>query len=202
MTNTLRSDTRKRPQWVTVAIPSQHGAWGFWLEPSLAGLIAAPSAATWLIVLAGLGALLTHHPLMIAYKDLRKGRVFARTRTALVLAAAFALLALTMAVFAWQKSMSSLLPALVAALPFAIVFFWHDLRNDSRSLTAELCGAVAFAAIAPACALAAAWPIERALAIWLILISRALPSIIYVRERLRLEKGKPAQPMRCKCSWP
>ncbi|MCC6613462.1 MAG: YwiC-like family protein [Anaerolineae bacterium] len=194
MTAETGARTRKqpRPQSVSLALPAQHGAWGFWLEPALAGLIAAPSAAGVWLVLAGLSALLLHHPLMVAYKDLRRGRTFARTRTALLLAAIYAFVALAAFWMAHTQAEASFWPALVIALPFALVYFWHDLRNEARSLPAELCGTIAFAALAPASALAAGWPLIPALALWAVLIARAVTSVLYIRERLRLEKGKPA----------
>jgi len=187
-----RTHTRTRPQWVSLALPAQHGGWGFWLEPALAGAIAAPSAGGLWLALAGLGALLIHHPLMVAYKDLRRGRLFARTRTALLLTAIYAALALASFWMAHTQAVASFWPALVMALPFALVYFWHDIRNDARSLLAELCGTVAFAALAPASALAAGWALIPALALWALLITRAITSVLYIRERLRLEKGKPA----------
>lgn len=173
-------------------MPAQHGGWGFWMEPALAGMIAAPSAAGLWLALAGLGALLLHHPLMVAYKDLRRGRIFARTRTALLLTTLFALLALAAFWMAHTQATAAFWPAIAIALPFALIYFWHDMRNDARSLLAELCGTVAFAALAPACALADGWAILPALALWALLIVRALTSVLYIRERLNLEKGKSA----------
>ncbi|MCL4247710.1 MAG: YwiC-like family protein [Anaerolineae bacterium] len=184
--------TRTRPAWVSLALPAQHGGWGFWFEPALAGLIAAPSAAGLWLALAGLGALLLHHPLMVAYKDLRRGRTFARTRTAMLLAGIYALIMLAAFWIAYTQAGEVFLPALLIALPFALVYFWHDLRNDARSVVAEVCGVIAFAALAPACGLAAGWSALPALVLWALIIVRAITSILYIRERLRLEKGKTA----------
>ncbi|MCA9904628.1 MAG: YwiC-like family protein [Anaerolineae bacterium] len=183
---------RTRPAWVSLALPAQHGGWGFWFEPALAGLIAAPSTAGLWLALSGLGALLLHHPLMVAYKDLRRGRMYARTRTAMLLASVYALIMLAAFTMAYMQAGAAFLPVLLIALPCALIYFWHDLRNDARSVVAEVCGVIAFAVIAPACGLAAGWTALPALALWALIIVRAVTSILYIRERLRLEKGKTA----------
>ena len=58
-------------------------------------------------------------------------------------------------------------------------------------MTAELTGAIAISSSVAAIALAGGitWP--AAMALWAVFIGRLVPSIIYVRNRLRLEKGKP-----------
>jgi len=54
--------------------------------------------------------------------------------------------------------------------------------------TGQLTGSVAVMA------LAAGFPMPAAVALWLVFVARLIPSILYVRERLRLEKGKPHSP--------
>jgi hypothetical protein len=51
---------------------------------------------------------------------------------------------------------------------------------------------VALSSVAGGMALAVGWTWPQALALWAIPILRAIPSILYVRARLRLEKNKPA----------
>lgn len=182
-----------RTNWRSVALPAQHGAWGFWLEPALAGLIAAPSWAGVWLSLGALAVLLLHHPLMIALKDVRKGKTYARTRMAARFAAVYGLAAAVCLALAWAQAGSVLAWALVWAAPFAAVQFWYELSNEQRILIAELSGAAAFAVLAPAIALAAGWALPPAAALWMVLAVRAVTSILYVRQRLRLEKGKSAE---------
>jgi hypothetical protein len=65
------------------------------------------------------------------------------------------------------------------------------VRNQGRHIIAEIGGAVAFAALAPAIVLAAGGAISTALGIWAVMIIRICISIPYIRARLRLEKDKP-----------
>ncbi|MCL4256682.1 MAG: prenyltransferase, partial [Anaerolineae bacterium] len=79
------------------------------------------------------------------------------------------------------------------ALPFALVQLWYDAKNQSRKLLPEICGAVALGAIAPMIALLSGWEMLPALILWLFLLGRIIPSILYVRARLRLERGNDIQ---------
>ena len=83
-----------------------------------------------------------------------------------------------------------LLPLIIAA-PLAVVPIYFDSIAKSRKLAPEIAGTLAITSSAAVIALAGGWSIAASGAIWLILICRWIPSILYVRSRLLLEKGKP-----------
>jgi YwiC-like protein len=174
----------------TVALPAEHGGWAFLLEPALLGLLVAPSAAGVWLSLAALAVFLLEHPLKMALKDRRKSKRFTRTiwaeRMTLIYAAA-AVLTLTLAVL--TAAAPFWLP-LALAVPFALVKTRYDMLNRGREVIPEIAGAVALAAVAPAIVMASGWALIPALALWLIPALRAIASILYVRVRLRLERGK------------
>lgn len=66
----------------SVAVPAEHGGWGFLSEPLLLGVLIAPSLPGIGLVLMMAAAFLLHQPLKIVVKDRRKGRVYERTRLA------------------------------------------------------------------------------------------------------------------------
>ncbi len=177
-------------RWRTLALPNEHGAWAFLLEPALLGLGVAPSAPGLALVGAGLGALLTQHPLGLAFTDLRRGKRFPRTLPALGLAGAYAVLTalFVIAAFVLGAGPTALVP-LGLVLPVALVQLAFDARNRGRDARAELAGALALGALAAVVVLAAggAWGV--ALALWLVAAGRNLPSVLYVRARLRLQRG-------------
>lgn len=184
---------RKRARSIrAVALPAQHGAWGFLFEPLLLGLLVAASWAGLWLSLAAIGAFLLSPPLTLAIKDRRKGKRYDRTKLAerfalgyaLLAGGAFALAVLTAANYRW------LLPV-AAALPLAGVHLYYTLRSDARALLPEVGGALAFGAVAPAIALLAGWQMPQALALWALVAARVVGSILYVRARLKLEHGKP-----------
>jgi hypothetical protein len=76
--------------------------------------------------------------------------------------------------------------------PFIITYLYYDSRYQGRNLIAEVAGPLGLAASAPAIALAAHWSWAQAGTLWVILMARAIPSIFYVRARLRLERGHSA----------
>jgi hypothetical protein len=176
----------------TVAIPNEHGGWGFLFEPILLGLLIAPSGAGGWLALAAIGVFLSRHPLRLALNDRRRGKRYPRTQLAERVAGAYLLVggvAFVLAVLA--APLAFLLPMAVAA-PFAAVQLYFDARNRSRELAPELLGAVALAATAPAIVISGGVGLGLAFALWGILAWRAVASILYVRARLRLERGEPA----------
>jgi len=91
---TTPQTTVSRVRWKSIALPPEHGSWGFLLEPILLGLLVAPSLAGVMMALAVLGAFLMRHPLKIAFTDWRRGKRYARTKTAEQFIAGYGLLAL------------------------------------------------------------------------------------------------------------
>ncbi len=182
--------TRAKVRWRTLALPNEHGAWAFLLEPALLGLGVAPSPAGFVLVVAGLGALLTQHPLGLALADLRRGKRFPRTLPALGLAASYGALTLLMVVAAFRLgARPAALAPLALVLPIALVQLGFDARNRGRDARAEIAGALALGALAAAIVMAGGGPWGVALALWLVAAGRNVPSVLYVRARLRLQRG-------------
>lgn len=184
---------RPRLRWRTLALPNEHGAWAFLLEPALLGLGTRPSAAGLAFVAAALGAVLAQHPLSLALADLRRGKRFPRTGPALLLAVTYALAAA--AALAGARALGSPWAAyapLALAAPVALVQLAFDARNRSRTAWAELAGALALGVLAAMVALAgnAGW--TAAATLWLVAAGRDVPSILYVRARLRRQRGQAA----------
>ncbi|MFN8377534.1 MAG: YwiC-like family protein [Anaerolineae bacterium] len=181
------------PSLKSVALPAQHGGWSFVLEPALVGVLVAPTLGGLLLGLAAFMVFLLDQPMRVAIKDRRKGKRYARTRlaerTALIYAGT-GVLALTGAVL---LAPNPFWIPLVMAVPLALIQLGLDLRNQARSASAEITGALALAAVAPAIVLMAGWPLSAALGLWAALALRDFSAVLYVRARLRLEKGKPAE---------
>jgi len=176
----------------SVALPIEHGAWGFLLEPALLGLLVAASWAGVALVLAALAALLLQTPLSLALTDLRRGKRYPRTALAWRFAAAYCMLlvAAGTTALALAGSAAILLPVAIAA-PLAGLQLWLDARGRARELLPEAAGAVAMGSLAASVAVAGGWELLPALGLWALLALRAVPAIVYVRARLRLERSEP-----------
>ncbi len=177
-----------------VALPTEHGGWGFTLEPLLLGLAVAASLAGAGLAAAALAVFLARRPLRLLLADLRARRVLPRTRMAA------AVLGSCLAVAGAGLLAAALLGdgrfwwALAAAVPAAAWQVGADLARRSREFLAEASGAVALGAAAPAIALAAGLEAAPAFALWAVLAGRSLPAILLVRAQIRRGKGEPARP--------
>lgn len=179
-----------------VALPNEHGSWGLVLEPILLGLLVAPSWAGVLLAIAAFTAFLARHPLKIVRSDRLQQMGSRRAGVALRFAAGYLLV--TCAAFAGALWLvAALLPflPLLLALPFLAVFIAYDTTQQGRSWQAQLAAPTAFSAVAASVALAGGLSFGSALALWVVLVARAVPSILYVRERLRLARGQDTHPL-------
>jgi len=172
-----------------VALPTEHGGWGFLLEPIILGLALAPTASGILLGLAAPGAFLIRHPLQLALGDRKRGKRYPRTALAERFVLGYSLLAGLALLGAFVTTAFPFWQALLLAAPLAILQQVYDFRKQSRAIVPELAGAAALAALAPAITLAAGWEPWHAFALWAILIARAIPAILYVRIRLRRMRG-------------
>jgi len=170
-----------------LALPAEHGGWGFLLEPAALALIVAPSAAGFLIAIAAVAAFLARHPLRLAAADWLRRKRYPRTRVCERLAflyGSIAIASLGTAIFLTNIQIA--IPFAIAA-PLAIVQFLYDARNHGRSVWPELAGASAAGATAAAIALAGHQWTSVAVTLSILTILRAIPSIIYIRSILGRE---------------
>lgn len=176
----------------SIALPPEHGAWGFLLEPLVLGFAIAPSLAGLFLALTMLGLFLVRHPLKIAVVDRRKGKRYARTRIAEQFVVGYGLLAaISGAIVLLLVDVVVLVPLLVAA-PLGIYQALSYMENRGRDVLPEISGAIALSAAASSLALAGGRAWGLAIALWIIIVARAVPSILYIRARIRLEKGQEA----------
>jgi hypothetical protein len=168
-----------------LAIPNEHGGWGFLLEPLLMALLVAPSRSGIAIAVAALAAFFMRHPLKFAAGDLilRRKR-YPRTGVCAMLAMAYASMAVLALVFA-ARAESRVLAPIVAVLPFFGVQLYYDMRNRGREWVPELFGALAAGAFGAACMLAAGRGASAAALLWLLAACRAVPAIAHVRALIR-----------------
>jgi hypothetical protein len=176
----------------SVALPVEHGGWGFLLEPIILGLLVAPSVAGAALGSSALFAFLARHPLKLAMADRQRGVRQPRTVLAERVAAAYGLAAALALAAAWPLATRAFWPFLAAAAPVGLVQLLYDVRLKGRQLVPELAGALALGAVAPAMARAAGWEAAPAACLFGILALRAVSAILYVRARLRLDRGMPA----------
>ncbi len=181
-------------RWKAVALPAEHGGWGFLAEPVVLGLVLAPSVAGALLALAALAGFLCRHPLRLVFLDRRRGVRYPRTAWAERFLAGYSGLALVLLAAAFTASRVPFWPALAAAAPIGLVALAFDALGRSREALPEATGAVALGASATAIALAGGAAAGLAWGAWALLALRAVSSVLYVRARIRLDRGLAAGP--------
>ena len=180
-----------RPRWRSIALPVEHGGWGFTLEPVLLGLLVAYSAAAWELSVAALAVFLARRPLKLVATDLVRRRWLARSRIALGFTCLYGAIALAGLLGALITAGSRFLVAYAVAVPFALVAIYADSQSKSRTLAAELAGATAMGSTVAAIALADGWAATEAFGLWLVLVARGVTTISLVRGQIRRVHGKP-----------
>jgi hypothetical protein len=134
------------------------------------------------------------HPFKLAVGDWRRTRRSSRTALAVRFAILyFVIAALGLSVAIKTGGAAFLLPLLFAA-PIVIGQLYYDSMGRSRALIAELGGSISIGAVATAIAIAGGWPSPAAFGLWVILAARSVPTILYLRARLRLLHRKSASP--------
>lgn len=176
----------------SIALPTEHGGWGFTLEPILLGLLVAPSAAAWEISAAALGIFLARRPVKILSTDLVRGRWLARSKIALVFALIYGGFALAGAIGALFTTEGPFWIPVLVALPFALLALRADAHSKNRALIAELSGSIAMGATVAAIAIAGGWDLAPAFGLWLVLAARDVAAISLVRGQVRRVHNKPA----------
>jgi len=155
-------------------------------------MFVAPSWDGLLLGIAALSAFLIHQPFKQWWSDVRVKRKIPRTAVArnfMIGYTVTALLAFGVVLLRNRGTLDFAFP-FVMAFPFVAIQQMYDAKGRSRALGAELCGALALSATAPAISVLGGFALEDAMLVWLLVVVWVITSIFYVRTRLRLEKGR------------
>lgn len=172
----------------SVALPREHGAYGFTVEPLLLGLLTAYTPAGLFLALGTMLAFFAHQPIKI---------LFGKNRVLRPAALFFLVFYLTLAGFFFVLFLSR--TSLHGATPFysalLLMTFYLilDLLHYSRRIFVEIMAPAAIGLIAVSIVLAAGWSDLKALGLGLLLAARFVATPFYVRARLRLEKKQTAE---------
>ncbi|HTH51599.1 MAG TPA: YwiC-like family protein [Pyrinomonadaceae bacterium] len=191
---TIPTAAKPRPSFKlkSIALPTEHGSWGILFEPLVLGIAVAPSLASPFIALLYIGAFLSRQPLKWYVADLKAKRTRPQSIAAKKLALAFlAIAAIGLVGTIATAGVYALLPLMIT-VPLGAITLWYDVSGKSRNVAPEMAGVVTLASSAAVCGLAAGWGPAASIALTVIITLRLIPSMLYIRERLKLEKGKPS----------
>lgn len=174
----------------SIALPAEHGAWSFLLEPLVLGLLFAPSWSGIVFAVALFFGFLTHQPLKIYVKDFLRNRTTRRTKPALYFAVGYGLPAFLLGVIVLRAAPILLWRALLLIAPFVLIQLLYDFKNKSRELVPELSGAIALSGVVALITILGKVSWQTSLVLWLLVGIRAVVSIHFVRTMLRKQRRK------------
>lgn len=178
-------------RWNTIVLPAEHGSWGLTLEPIALGLLAAPSIPGAFLGVSLFLAFLCYQPARTLWRERRRGRKSSRAEIALRFLLILGLASLASALIVLVTAGWEPFIPLLFLSPLIGVYLFYDLEGQTRSWQGEISGAIIFASAAACIALAGGWNYPQALVLTGAIIARSVPSIIYIRSRIRLDRGKP-----------
>lgn len=188
----VERSTTRTVSFKSVALPAEHGSWSLVSEPILLGLLVSPTLLGLAMAIAAFFFFLVNRPLKIFWTDWRRGRAYERTALARQYVIIYGTIAVAASVVTFiQLGWRPFAPFLLAG-PLLLIFMYYDQR-PGRFRQAELAAPAAFAAVVAAITLAGGMEWIPALGLWGFMIARSVPAVIFVRARLRLDKGKQAE---------
>lgn len=192
MSTTTDATARNSPVgWKSIALPAEHGGWGFTLEPIILGLLVAASAAGWEISAVALAIFLARRPVKIMSTDIVRRRWLPRTTVAAWFSLLYGSLAVAGAVGAFVTAQAPFWQPVAVAAPLAGFALYADAHSRNHTLVAELVGSAAMGATVTAIALANGWDFLPAFGLWFVLVARGVATIALVRGLIRRVHGKP-----------
>lgn len=176
------------PSLVPLVMPRDHGAWNLAFEPVALGLLAFPSEGGAALALAAGAAFFARGPLDSLIRTPSNQANMGR-RSGLLLALLVTAAGVALVVAAPNGGIAALWPLLFSML-LACAFAALDLSGKSRTLLAEILGAVAFPPVTLTCALLAGANTTNGLTLALLHLVRAVPTVLVIRAYLRRKKNR------------
>lgn len=164
----------------SIALPREHGAWGYVLEPLVLGLLVAFSVKGLCLAVGALLAFMAHQPVRIFFSAQQRAK-----RPAFLFILLYGIPALAFfALFVYKTDLYIFLPFIFALL-FMVIYLILDLSGFNRKMITRLISPTAIDLIAVSIVLASGWGLVEAAAFFILLLSRAHPTTFYVRAKLR-----------------
>ncbi|MGD9488818.1 MAG: YwiC-like family protein [Calditrichaceae bacterium] len=176
-----------------IALPQEHGSWGYTLEPVFLGLLIVFSFNGLILGIAAMAAFMSRNSLKIWLREKESGKNVIKARYARNFSIFYLLSGLIGFGYVLLIAGQMLLIPMVMIFPLIIVYIIYDTLNQAKSLLPELSGAAAFAMMSSLIAMAGGWIIFDALFLWIISMGRSLTTTLYVRNRLNLRRKEEAR---------
>jgi YwiC-like protein len=170
------------------AIPREHGSWGFVIEPLLLSLIVAYTFEGLLLALATFFLFLSNQPIKIV---LNKSASKRNRSTGIAVFVFYLLIVIALLSFPLFNLSFKLLLPFFAALLIMLLYLFAVLSKLSRNLLVELLPILAMTLVAITIATIDNSFSFNPIIFGLLLISRAVPTVIYINAKVKESRGLP-----------
>ncbi len=170
-----------------IALPIEHGSWGFVLEPLILSLIVAYSFPGLLLAVCTFFMFLSHQPIKILFKNKpddynKKIAIFFLIIYLLVILVLFVFVLLSV-------KLQSLIP-FGLSLVVMIIYLSNLYNQKNRELINELSAPISISLLVLSILLFKNWQLEYVISFWIILLSRSVQTTFYVHTKLLMYKKK------------
>jgi hypothetical protein len=169
-----------------IALPIEHGSWGFVLEPLALALIVAYSPAGLFLSISAFFIFLAHQPVRALFNE-----KFSHVRllSGLVLSL-YGIVALASLFASFSRGSSAAFLPFGFAIFLMTAFLITELFKTKQGLWASVIAPVSVDLIAISVILLGNWAITKALLFFVLLLARSVQTTFYIHEKLQKLKGK------------
>lgn len=173
-----------------VSFPREHGSWGFLLEPLFLSLFVASSQNGLLLALTTFVIFLNHQPVRILLNEKDSKKI--KSLAVVFFLIYFLVIGVLLILIIRETTLELLIPFSISI----VIMFGYlllEMKNYGRNLFVEFIAPVAITFIALNIVLLDGWEFEKIFAFGIVLLSRAIPTLLYVRTKVEIIKGLNAQ---------
>jgi len=170
-----------------VSFPREHGSWGFLLEPLTLSLLVASSPNGLLLALATFVIFLNHQPVRILLNENDSKKI--KSSAIVFFLIYFLVIGILLISITRETTLELLIPFSISI----VIMFGYlvlEIKNYGRNLFAEFIAPVAIIFVALNIVLLDGWEFEKIFAFGIVLLSRTIPTLLYVRTKVKIIKGQ------------
>ncbi len=170
-----------------VSFPREHGSWGFLLEPLFLSLLVASSKNGLLLALATFVIFLNHQPVRILLNEKDSKKI---KSSAIVFFLIYFLVIGVLLILISKETTFELLIPFSISIVIMFGYLLLEMKNYGRNLFAEFIAPIAITFVSLNIVLLDGWEFEKIFAFGIVLLSRAIPTLLYVRKKVKIIKGQ------------
>lgn len=170
-----------------IALPTEHGSWGFVLEPLILALLVAYSFPGLMLAVCAFFMFLSYQPLRILFK--RKNNKELKKYSSIIFGLYILFATVLFLITFSQVKIITLLPVGISLLLMSL-YLINLYKQKNRELFSELSAPVSISILTLSILLFKGWQIEYVIAFLIVLLARSIPTTFYVHTKLQMFKKK------------